>query len=170
MSVRTKLATALAAAALACTAAPALAGGIPDAKYEGRIAGDPNTYIGHGIKRAKGKRFLTKLYAVVPFTCRGSAYVDWIPMRIKGRIPVRENGKFAATRKAVGVAVPGHVKMRVKLRGRLAKGGRTQGRIEANGRILSEARAGTLAECYSGMHDWRARRGADVDPFPPDRR
>jgi hypothetical protein len=168
MKARSRIALGLVAAAAVCAGAPASAGiAFPDAQYEGRIAGDPYTYVGFDLKRSKGKRAVKAIRAMVPIACH-AGYVEYLPIRVKGRIAVRANGRFGATRRAVGLGLPDGVNLRVKLRGRLGKGGKAKGTIAGKGDVsISIRRRGPATDkCYTGGQNWRARRGAEVVPIP----
>lgn len=163
MKASMKLAVAVGAIVAICAVAPAQAGLVfPDAQFEGRIAGDPHTYLGFDVKRAKGKRFIKKIHTTTPIAC-SSSYVGYLNLRVKGRIPVRKKGTFRATRTATG-AVSGS-DLRLTLRGRFGKGGKVKGKIQAKGEALLAARqGGGPTKCYTGVQNWRARRGAEVEP------
>lgn len=154
MSARVKLALTAGATVAICAAAPALAGlTFPDAQYEGRIAGDGHTYLGFDVKRAKGKRFVRNIRAATPIVCK-NGWVGYLYLRVKGRIPVRKNRAFRATRTATGPAAGSN--LRVTLSGRLGKGGKARGKIHAKGDVLVviRQRGPVTTKCYTGVHKW----------------
>jgi hypothetical protein len=156
-------------------AVPANAGFGPaqlDNDFEGRVEKDGTTYFGFDLKSKRGEQKVAKVTARVRYSCTdgGSGPAS---ARVKGKLAVNGD-RFAGTLqrtadfgKARGDN-PGKIKYDV--RGRFATKRKAKGTIDAEIRFRSPPmRGGQRVRCYSGVVDWKAKRGANVAPIVPTR-
>jgi len=135
------------------------------AAYEGRVERDRTTWLGFDVIRDDGRRKVARVAAYVPYNCDDGAAAHGYG-RVNGRLTVGPGGRFAGTLEGDGVIARGaDDRLTYALRGRLGAGGRARGTIDAVVRFRSKARGGGFTRCYTGVLDWRARRGADTDPL-----
>jgi hypothetical protein len=155
-------------------AVPAMAGFGPkefDNDFEGRVEADPTTYFGFDVKRKKGDRKVARVTALLHYAC-SNGDGGGASARVKGKLPV-EDDRFAGTLRRTADFVtrdlaarggnPGHIKYRV--RGKFTSKRKAKGTVDAEIRFrATKMRGGELVRCYTGEVDWKARRGADVEP------
>jgi hypothetical protein len=157
-------------------AASAIAGpGLPDNQYEGRAEGDSSTYVGFDVVKNDGQRKVKAVSAFLTYQCQGGGGGEAF-IRARGRIKVNEDGRFRGTVRSDEVPTRGALARRgaeettYLFKGRLKQGGKARGRIDANITFSGPPiRRGTPGQrCYTGELDWRAKRGAEVEPvFAP---
>lgn len=169
----------LAALGVIGLAVPAHAGFGPkelDNDFEGRVERDVTTYFGFDLKRKNGERKVAKVTARLRYGCT-SGKGGPASARVKGKLPVRGD-RFAGTLRFTGDFVsrevaprggsPGRVKYRV--RGKFTSRRKAKGTVDAEIRFRpTKMRGGEIVRCYSGEVDWKAKRGADVEPVIPVR-
>jgi len=159
------------AAVLMLGVAPAIAGDgptfpQPENQFEGRIAKDPQTYMGFDVRRRNGRKVVQNVFVRAKFSCPGfSAGYEQFP--VKGAFAVKR-GKFSDV-KTYKLSPPGQAtfRFRVALSGKL-KGKRARGDIRFTIRFPNPKSEG-FVNCTGRERDWKARRGAEVEPVikPP---
>jgi hypothetical protein len=157
-------------------AVPAHAGFGPaqlDNDFEGRVEKDRTTYFGFDVKSKQGEQKVAKITARVRYSCTDGESGP-ASARMKGKLPVNGD-RFAGTLrrtadflKARGGS-PGRIKYDV--RGKFVSKRKAKGTIDAEIRFRTgpPMRGGELIRCYSGVVDWKAKRGANVEPVLPMR-
>jgi hypothetical protein len=162
----------LAALGVIALAVPAHAGFGPanlDNDFEGRVEGDITTYFGFDVVKKQGKKKVAKVTALLRYACTdgdgGNASA-----RVKGKLPVKDD-RFAGTLRRTADFVarggsPGRIKYGV--RGKFTSKRKAKGTVDAEIRFRAEKMRGfEIVRCYSGEVNWKARRGADVEPPAP---
>jgi hypothetical protein len=164
-------AVSLCALALAGTATARLGPTGLENAFEGRVERDLLTYFGFDLDRNRGSLKVARFQAQIRYACTDGAAGPAAAL-VRGKLPV-DGDRFAGTLKArTRVASrggrPGRVKYRI--RGKFQSNRKAKGTVDAEIRFRpSEMRGGELVRCYSGQVDWKARRGADVEPVFPMR-
>jgi hypothetical protein len=153
-------------AAMAIPAA-ALAGLVfpPDNDYQGRLEGDPNTYVGFDVHKRHGKlNRVSGIATAIPVTCysrdtgiidvrlRGSVKVERLLPIPRGPRSLRRLKLFEARGRVNTWAGLGTV----EVLGVLRPHGRSAGEISIH------THQHNLGRCYSGYLEWHARRGAHL--------
>lgn len=163
-----RLATTLAAIALGLMLAiPAQAGlKFSDNQYEGRVERDPLTYFGFDVVRQDGRKKVADVTARLSYQCTGGSG-GRATARARGKLAI-EDGAFAGRLSVPEDQIPtrarGSSSMTYDVTGQLRRRGRARGTIDAVIRFASAPRRRGGGRCYSGKVDWRARRGAEVEP------
>ena len=147
-----------------------------DNDFEGRVEGDPLTYFGFDLNGSRDRRKVAKVTAQLRYACTNG---DEGPadVRVKGKLRV-DDDRFAGTLRRTGEAVarvfaarggsPARVKYRI--RGKFTTKRKAKGSVDAEIRFREmKTRGGQLVRCYTGKVDWKARRGADIEPVIPMR-
>lgn len=162
----------LAAALLAvATAIPASAGMFDYTNdYEGLVERDPGTYLGFDIVKRNGAKKVARVTARLAYTC-DNGDGGRVTARARGKLPV-EGSRFAGKLSVPPDQIParargGETSMTYAIAGELRRRGRARGTIDAEFRFAGVPRGSGATRCYSGKVDWRARRGADVEPIAP---
>lgn len=160
------LAIALPANALAGLAFP------PDNDYQGRLEGDPNTYLGFDVfKRHHRPKRVNRVAMAIPLNCYSGdhAIVDvtvekpYDVINLSFLSPRRHRhhrhsprrflfGLEETPRRIETDAGPGTV----ELIGLLQRHGRATGYVEVR------TKSSEFGKCYSGYLEWRAEKGAEV--------
>jgi hypothetical protein len=154
-------------------AVPATAGppAIFDNQYEGRVERNPTTYFGFDVIKRQGEKKVAKVTALLRYNCVNGSGGD-AAARARGKLRV-EDDRFRGTVSGLALAAraphrrlgPSGLRVTYRLKGRLLERGRAKGTIDATLRFTPvPARGDGLVRCYTGELDWKARRGADVNP------
>ena len=149
-----------------------------DNEFEGRVERDQTTYFGFNLKSKQGEQKVAKVTARLRYTC-DDGEAGPASARVRGKLLVHDQ-RFAGTLrrtadfvKARGLVARGGSpgKIRYRVRGKLATKRKAKGTIDAEIRFRAVAptRGGQLVRCYTGEVDWKAKRGADVEPGIPMR-
>jgi hypothetical protein len=151
-------------------AIPAQAGlKFTDNQYEGRAERDPFTYFGFDITSQDGRKKVAKVTARLSYQCAGGSG-GRATARARGKLAI-EDGAFAGRLSVPQDQIPtrarGASTMTYDLTGELRRRGRARGTIDAVIRFAAAPRRRGGNRCYSGKLDWRARRGAEVEPILP---
>lgn len=164
-----RIAAALAAAAVGLTLAiPAQAGPkFSDNAYEGRAERDPYTYFGFDVVTRDGKKRVANVTARLAYSCAGGSG-GRATARARGKLPI-DDGHFAGKLSVPEDQIPVRARgvtgsMTYDVAGELRPRGRARGTIDAVIRFSAAPRGGG-SRCYSGKLDWRAKRGAEVEPI-----
>jgi hypothetical protein len=162
---RTLIVLALAGALVMSFAATAWAGSFSDADYQGRAEKDPGTFVGFDLDKQQGVTKLTHLETILKNQCTdgegGQFFSDG-----KGSIRVRDDNTFSGTLRGQFVNRGGPVSnYKFKLSGKLQKHGKAKGKISSSFDFIAMRRGGS-DRCYTGTLDWKAERGAIVNPVP----
>ncbi len=156
-------------------AVPAIAGfagtGPLDNEFEGRVEGDRTTYFGFNVKGVGDNRKVAKVKAHLRYTCTDGE-AGAASARVKGKLRV-EDDRFAGTlrrRANFGASRGGPGTIKYRIRGKLTSNRKAKGRVDAELRFRApEMRGVPFVRCYTGEVDWKAKRGADVEPGIPMR-
>lgn len=155
-------------------ATPALGGftaGPFNNDFEGRVEGDVGTYFGFDVKRQRGEVKVAKVTARLNYDCTNGKG-GGAAARVRGKLPV-EDDRFAGTLRRTADFVtrggsPGKIKYRV--RGKFQSRRKAKGTVDAEIRFLEGTpRGGQRVRCYTGVVQWKARRGANLEPGVPMR-
>jgi hypothetical protein len=155
-------------------AVPANAGFGPaqlDNDFEGRAEKDVTTYFGFDLKSKRGEQKVAKVTARLRYSCTDGESGP-ASARVKGKLPVNGD-RFAGTLRRTADFVdrggsPGRIKYDV--RGKFVSKRKAKGTVDAEIRFrIAPMRGGELVRCYSGVVDWKAKRGANVEPTFPMR-
>lgn len=163
-----RVAVALAAAALGLALAiPAQAGfKFSDNAYEGRVERDPYTYFGFDVVTRDGKKKVANVTARLAYHCSGGGG-GRATARARGKLPIEGghfDGRLSVPEDQIPVRARGATgSMTYDVAGELRPRGRARGTIDAVIRFSAAARRGG-SRCYSGKVEWRAKRGAEVEP------
>jgi hypothetical protein len=148
-------------------ATPALGGftsGPFNNDFEGRVERDATSYFGFDVKVARVTALLK--YACTNGEGGGAA------ARVRGKLPV-EDDRFAGTLRRTADFItrggnPGTIKYRV--RGEFQSRRKAKGTVDAEIRFREGTpRGGQRVRCYTGVVQWKARRGVNVEPVGPMR-
>ena len=142
--------------------------------FEGRVEGDRTTYFGFDVVKKRGVKKVAKVTALLRYSCDDGDN-GYASARVKGKLPV-ENDRFAGTLRRTAdfvsreVAVRGGNPGRItyRMRGKFTSKRKAKGKIDAEIRFRpTKMRGAEVVRCYSGGLDWKAKRGANVEPVPP---
>jgi hypothetical protein len=159
-------------------AVPALAtAGVlqPDNQFQGRVEGDPNTYFGFDVTGSKDREKVRHVTATLPMTCYSSD---------QGMVETNIPGSFKLRRPRVEIISVGsgghhrHTVRRLHYRFFYAEAdvetpdgsgeaylyGAVRHHGKARGYIRVQTHSESLGKCYSGGLEWKAKRGANVNP------
>lgn len=166
----------------ACLAAPASAGialpAFPENEFEGLAERDPYTYVGFDVAKKRDEKKVAKVTAHLAYAC-DSGETGRALDRVNGKLSIDEDGEFAGTlrgttdpttmRSTLRGGNPRNVKYRLK--GKLKSKKKAKGTIDAQLRFTPGPPVSVRGEaepvrCYTGALDWKAKRGAEVEPPP----
>ena len=138
--------------------------------YEGLVERDRGTYFGFDVVRRGEATKVARVTARLAYTCT-SGSGGRASARARGKLRITD-GTFAGTLEVPPDQIPvrargGPGTMTYAVAGELRRRGRARGTIDAVIRFSEAPRGGPGLRCYSGKVDWRARRGADVEPVFP---
>lgn len=138
--------------------------------YEGLVERDPGTYFGFDVVRRGDMTKAAKVTARLAYTCT-SGGGGRATAQARGKLRIRDGafaGKLEVPPDQIPVRARGAATMTYAVVGELRRRGRARGTIDAVIRFSGAPRGGgDETRCYSGKVDWRAKRGADVEPdFP----
>jgi hypothetical protein len=123
-----------------------------DRDYEGRVERDSNTWFGFDVDNVNGHKKARHIQFYVPMACRGDGQFRLLA-GVEGAFRVRHH-RFHGTGDLRFVKGGGEA----TVTGRLRRHGRARGTVDVT--------TPGDSDCYSGVLEWRARRGADVPPPP----
>jgi len=158
---------AVAGLAIATPASGGFTSGPFNNDFEGRAERDATSYFGFDVQRRRGDVKVAKATALLKYACTNGKG-GGAAARVKGKLPV-EDDRFAGTLRRTANFItrggnPGKIKYRVR--------GEFQSRRKAKGTVDAEIRfrdGGQRVRCYTGVVEWKARRGANVEPSVPMR-
>jgi hypothetical protein len=154
-------------------ALPASAGPVPlfDNQYEGKVERNNFTYLGFDVV-GQGTKKAARITAALHYSCTSGAG-GRAAARARGRLRIKDgafSGEVSVPKGEIPVraarARGAQSSMTYKVSCKLRPGGRARGKIDAEIRFEGIPRGIDPFRCYSGRVDWRARRGADVEPEP----
>ena len=131
---------------------------LPDTEYQGRIEGDPHTFIGFDLGHVNGKTKVKHFSFSSPFFCRGAGNPDYAHLETDAKFTVHDH-RFGGTRQHL----EGNTTINLTVHGKLRRHGKARGIFRFEFHNASR-------DCYSGLYDWHAKRGAEVtveNPPPP---
>jgi hypothetical protein len=152
----------------------------PDNQFQGRAEGDPNTYFGFDVTGKKKHRKVRHLAVAVPMACYdGTQGIVEVPvpgsfrLRSPGVVLVTVSGGSSAHEKA-RPHHRHHVKIffaesdvdtpngsgEIYLFGEVGRHGKARGYLQVH------TDGASTGKCYSGLLEWKAKRGVDVT-YPP---
>jgi hypothetical protein len=147
--------------------AVALAGLVfpPDNDYQGRLEGDPNTYIGFDVHKRHGRlNRVSGISTAIPVTCysRDTGIID---VRLPGSVKVERllpiRGGPRSLRRLKLFEAEGRVNTWAGL-GTLEVVGLLRPHGRSAGAISIHTHHANLGRCYSGYLEWKAQRGAHL--------
>ena len=164
-----RVALTLAVAALGLLLAiPAQAGPkFSDNAYEGRVERDPFTYFGFDVVTGGGQKKVAHVTARLAYSCAGGSG-GRATARARGKLPIEDGafaGRLSVPENQIPIRARGGSSMTYDVAGQLRRRGRARGTIDAVIRFVGAPRRGGVTRCYSGKVDWRAKRGAEVEPL-----
>jgi len=165
----------LAALSVIALAGPANAGflaGPLENDFEGRVERDRTTYFGFDLKSKRGTQSVAKVTARLRYACTDGE-AGPATARVKGKLRV-ESDRFAGRlRRTADFVTRGGAagKIKYRIRGKFTTKRKAKGTIDAEVRFRSgmKTRGSERVRCYTGEVDWKAKRGADVEPVVPMR-
>jgi hypothetical protein len=162
---KTLIAVVLTSALILAIAASAWGrGSFSDNQYQGHAERDPGTFVGFDLEKHDGKTKVTRVQALLRFNCVGSSGGQGL-VAGKGSLPVKSNGSFSGSLRGKfmgGRGVPPPTST-LKISGKLQKHGKAKGKIASTIQFQSQMRGGP-SHCYTGEVDWKAKKGAVVNP------
>jgi len=150
-------------------------------QFQGRVEGDPNTYFGFDVARAKHHRQkVRQLSFAVPMACYNGDQ-DIVEVRVPGSFRLGGLGvilRGTADSGSAARAKAGHRHHRAKIflgeadvdtangSGEAYFYGVVRRHGKAAGYLHVHTHGESLGKCYTGYLEWRAHRGLDVT-YPP---
>ncbi|CAN5583805.1 hypothetical protein BH10ACT11_BH10ACT11_17190 [soil metagenome] len=133
-------------------------------EYQGRAEKDKGTAFGFDVNKAGSGKKVANVSAVLPYSCEedqpgGNAFSAY-----SGSMRVKSNGAFSGKLKARSFEARGvgSSKASMKIHGKLGKRGKAHGTLSADVVFTKGMRRGSGERCYTGILDWKVKRGARV--------
>jgi hypothetical protein len=139
-------------------------------EFEGVAERDPYTYVGFDVVKKQGEKKVAKVTARLSYACDdgdGGRADD----RVDGKLDVGPDGKFAGTLRGTTIPTRGGARdVKYRFKGKFTSKRKAKGTINATLRFtpVSSPRGDVeRVRCYTGILDWKAKRGAEVEPPGP---
>ena len=156
--------------ALGVTAAALAGGNFSNNDFQGHIEKDPGTFMGFDLDSGGSK--VTHIAAGLKIQCNDGETGKSL-LKGKGSLKVKGNGSFSGKMKTkpiqnrVGRGSAELFDGRLEVSGKLQKHGKAKGQVGGTFSFFLN-RGGNKVHCYSGLVNWKAKKGATVNPVAQD--